>query len=237
MLTAGELSFVQLKILSKFIRGGELSYSEAKPDGVENDLYKYHLNFLIEKAILVKSEKKYALTEYGKYLVQTLDVFGIPKGMFKVSVIPYVVRTENGVQQLLMHKRLRHPYFGDVETVSGKVLPGESVEDAANRKLKEETGVEAECKFIGVVRKIRTSTKEELFEDTLYHVCLGTNPKGTLLPKTEFGENYWVDFPQAYQAVKNNVTYGEYTEKTLHRVEDGNTELFYWVERLQLKRV
>lgn len=185
MFQQRDLSYIQLRILEKFIQKQNLSYSQAKPGNVDNDLFKYHLGFLAEKEIIIKENEKYSLTDYGKFLVQKLDVFGKSKVFFKVSILPYVVHKG----QLLMQKRLRHPYYGDTETVSGKILPGEFPEIAANRKLKEETGLEAEFKFVGMVRKIRFNKEGDLFEDTLYHVCFGTNPRGELVTKNEFGEN------------------------------------------------
>ena len=115
MFQSRDLSLVQLKILSNFIRKTLLTYTEGRPEDITNDLYKYHLGFLIEKGVVKKVDDKYLLTDYGKRIVQNLDIFGKLNPLFKVSVLIYAIRMSNGVKELLMQKRKREPYFGDIE--------------------------------------------------------------------------------------------------------------------------
>src|SRR3989344_2507778 len=230
MTQTQELSLVQLKILSKFIQEPKLRYSEGKPPKISNDLYKYHLKFLTEKRLLKKDDNFYSLTEDGKRIAQNLDVFGNPQKLFKVSVLVYLTRTKNGIKELLMQKRLRHPYYGDIETVSGKIKPGESPEEAGLRKLKEETGLSAKIKFVGIIRKIRKNKDGIVFEDTLYHVCTGSNLNGELIAKNEFGENFWAYINEAKRLVEKNKTFGKKTKEIIDKAFEENDKLFYFTE-------
>lgn len=230
-----ELSKIQNEILSKLLRSKGLRYSEAKVQNIDNDLYNYHLQFLVSKKFVEKKDGKYYLTDKGKQYVQKMDVLGRVKKYFKVSVLPYVVRTFKGKRQILLQRRLRHPYFGDIGTVSGKVHVDEKLEEAARRKLKQETGLETDFRLIGVIRKIRRDKEGKVIEDTLYHVCYGEDPEGKLVNINKFGENFWADFTTAINYQRKNITAGKETEKVLKRISKKNIDLFYFHEDIDLK--
>lgn len=229
------LSDIQLKILTKLLRAKGLRYSEAQIREIDNDLYNYHLKFLVSKGFVEKKDNRYYLSNKGKKYVQKMDVSGDVKKYFKLTVLPYVVRTYKGRRQILLQRRLRHPYFGDIGTVSGKVHIDEKVEEAARRKLGEETGLEADFKLLGVVRKIRRDKEGTVIEDSLYHVCYGENPTGKLVSINNYGENFWTDFDAAIKYQRKNITAGKETEKVLERVAKKDFDLFYFHEDITLK--
>ncbi|MBU0975773.1 MAG: NUDIX domain-containing protein [Patescibacteria group bacterium] len=227
-------SEIQLKILTKLLKSNGLRYSEAQVSGIENDLYNYHLQFLVKKKYIAKREGKYSLTDKGKQFVQKLDIKGGVKDYFKFSVLPYVTRKVGDKLQILVQKRLRHPYFGDHATVSGKVHTGEPLESAARRKLLEETGLMCDFKLIGVIRKIRRESNENIIEDTLYHVCHGDEPQGELIAKNEFGENFWTSIEETLKLESKNITASEKSAEILKRIRDRNFEMFYFQEDITL---
>ena len=231
------LSKIQIEILSKLLKSKKLRYSEAQIRSIDNDLYNYHLQFLVKKGYILKDAKGYKLTDKGKVFVQQIDSKGKVKKYFKVSVLPYVVRSVKNKKEILIHKRLRHPYLGDHETVAGKVNVGERIEDAAKRKLLEETGLVCDFALIGVIRKIRRNSKNNVVEDTIYHVCYGDDPEGELISKNEFGENWWGSFQEARKLLRKNITYSKTSEKVLNRVEKEETDLFYYQEDIVLKEM
>jgi len=230
------LSDIQIQILTKLLRSQGLSYSQARPFDVENDLYNYHLQFLVKKGYLEKHNKIYTLSNKGKKFILNIDSFGRIKELFRVSVLPYVVRVHKGKKEILAHKRTRQPYLGDIESVAGRVKLAERIEEAAKRKLMEETGLEADFNFIGIHRKIRRDNNKKIIEDTFYHVLYGENPNGKLIEKNEFGENSWIDFPSMYKMQKNNITASPITEKILKRIEKKDLSLFYFQEEMEISR-
>lgn len=179
-----------------------------------------------------KNGNVYTLTIEGKKFVANMDLLGNLKQTFKVSVVLYVV---NGAK-ILAQKRLRHPFFGDITSVAGKVLPGEKIEAAASRKLKEETGLVGSFKLLGVHRKIRKTKQGEVIEDTFYNVCVCRRPEGELEEKNMFGENFWVEFGQMIEWEKKNADTGKTDIEIIERIRDNNDELFYFEEETVVER-
>ncbi len=234
-----EVNEVQLEILARLTTSsGGLRYSEMKPDDeyLENDLYNYHLQFLVKNELVRKEGNLYQITEKGKVLTTNIDALGKVQQLFKVSVALQVVRQVNGKREILRHKRFRHPFYGDVTSVSGKVHHGELIEQAAKRKLLEETGLQAEFTHLGVIRKIRKDKQGNLIEDTFYHVCYAENPEGELIAKNVYGENFWTDFNQAIELLKSNVDTGKHDLEILNRIRNQNFDFFYWQQTAEIEK-
>jgi UPF0288 family protein (methanogenesis marker protein 3) len=148
---------IQRQILTLLMSAeAEQRYSELMIPGIENDLFNYHLQNLVKKGLLVKTTSSYALTELGKKEVSSFDVQGNQRQFFKVSVALAVFR--NDYSELLVQKRTRNPFYGDITTIAGKVLPGEKIVDAARRKLQEEANLSSLFTFVGVLRKLKEIT-------------------------------------------------------------------------------
>jgi len=230
------LSYVQLKILANALKGNSLRYTDLKPEDIEQDLFNYHLRFLLEKRYLKKEDDLYTLTEFGKKYVIQIDTKGEYKSLFRVSVIAVSIRENENKTEIMMQKRLRHPYYGDtVMGVSGKVNQAEFIVDTAQRKLLEETSLTGKFKFLGVVRQIRKDSRDILIEDTLYHVCLTRNPEGQLAKSNDYGVNFWYDFDKdkILDLEKDNITFNPFDEKFIDIILNPPNELFY-IEDLQV---
>jgi len=92
--------------------------------------------------------------------------------------------------------RKSNPSYGKVGVMGGVVLKGELIEPAATRKLKQETGLDAEFKLIGSERRIMYKSGE-LFSDLLFPIAYADTYSGELLEDTNFGHNIWVSIDQA----------------------------------------
>lgn len=221
----------QIQILTKVLNSKGLRYSEAKPDvEIDDDLYNYHLQFLVKKKFLKKEGGLYLLTDKAKTYVHRLDAKGEVYPYFKVSVILFVKREVDGKSEALMHERLREPYIGDVETIAGKVLWGESFEEAAKRKLEEEAGLVAEFKLIGAIRSIRRDVDNKVIEDTIYHTCYAENPKGKLVIENEFGRNMWLDYDSASKGYSNRKVASELSDKVFEDLIIFNNHTSFYIQ-------
>ena len=224
---------IQLKILTKLTTSGDGSrYMRLKPEEIESDKFNYHLKYLIGKGLVDKKDNLYGLTVEGRKYISNLDALGNVRETFKVSVALYAVKDN----QILLQKRLRHPFFGDITSVAGKVLPGEKVEEAASRKLLEETGLRAKFKLIGINRKIRKDKDGEILEDTFYHICLTQNPTGELVAKNIFGENFWATLEEALDYESKNVDTGVHDLEIINRIKSKNYQWFYFQSEATLLR-
>lgn len=225
-----DLSLVATKILTSFIHHPTLTYSQAQPGDVDNDLYKYHLKFLLTKGLIEKSTNQYNLTTSGQQLVHQLSSQGQLQDTFQVSVMCYVTLGD----QVLMHKRTRQPFLGDLEFVTGKMQLGEAPENAAARKLLEESGLTATFTFLGIIRKIRYIETNKLFQDTIYHVCKTSYPTGKLITKNDWGENFWLPKDQVGESQKNNLTRSPVTDQLIQGLIADCLNNFYLVDTLHL---
>ncbi len=192
-------SNIQNQILTKLLKTKGLKYGEIKWKGVSNDLFNYHLQFLVKKGLIDKKDETYSLSTLG--VKHVADEYPInPKGevanLFKINVITIVSRKGKNGLEILNQTRARHPSFNKKGVMGGSIKRGENILDAAKRKLKEETGLIADFILLGNERRIQYAN-EEIFSDILFYICYSTKTKGSLTEKTEFGKNEWVSIDEA----------------------------------------
>jgi 8-oxo-dGTP pyrophosphatase MutT (NUDIX family) len=194
------LSSIQNNIISKLKNSKSLRYSELQPKDIPNDLFNYHLQHLVKKELIIKNPKGYSLSERGiRYVADPYPNNNVVSSLFKVNVITIVSRVRNGKIEILNQVRKSNPSFGKVGVMGGVVLKGELIEDAAKRKFKQETGLDAEFKHIGTERRIMYKNGE-LFSDLLFPIMYSSKCTGELLVDSDFGHNMWVSINQAIKS-------------------------------------
>ncbi len=196
---AQSFSPIQNYIFSHLKNAKIKRYSELQPENVPNDLFNYHLQFLVKKGFVNRSEDGYCLSETGVKHVADYNPATNDSGtanLFKVNVLTVVSRIYNKKIQILNQIRKSNPSYGKIGIMGGVVRKGESIEDAASRKLKAETGLEANFKLIGMQRRIMY-IKNELFSDVIFPIAYSDECEGELLEDTEYGHNMWVDIDTA----------------------------------------
>jgi ADP-ribose pyrophosphatase YjhB (NUDIX family)/predicted transcriptional regulator len=221
---------VQKDILLNILRSERpLNYAKLLPIEMklESDRFNYHLQYLVKEGLIEKAEDGYLLTLFGTKSLAKVTALGYFEATSRMSLALVLFRFEKGVRQVLLHKRLRHPFYGDYSFIAGKIKRGELIEEAAKRKLLEESGLNSDFKFVGVLRKIRYNDKGNLIDDTSHHYCVATEYSGNLLEKNEYGENSWHDINTAVELMMNGFDDGEEDEAIFKSISEGELSRFY----------
>jgi 8-oxo-dGTP diphosphatase len=184
----------QKLILKKLATTPSARFHELNVPFLESEHMNYHLQKLVDIGLVIKTNGEYALSNFGKDYANLMDdeVVHLEKQP-KTSVLLRVVREVEGEIQHLLCRRLKHPYFGKVGRLSGKVQFGETLVEAARRELFEETGLTADNPILEhIYHKLRTDENGRCVQDVLFYRYLIVNPAGTLIETTDVQENFWI---------------------------------------------
>lgn len=186
----------QTSILRELLFRPQSGYSELqKPTGLTSDHFNFHIKRLVEIGFVRKVKTGlYALTPRGKEYANKLDTDkNTIERQPKVAVLMAVAKIINGKKHYLAQERLKQPYYGYWGFPTGKIRWGETIIEAANRELKEETGLAADYKIVGTYHEHAYQEENgELLEDKIFFVVVCKNPTGKLIEQFEGGVNRWV---------------------------------------------
>lgn len=165
-----------------------------KQTNLTSDHFNFHIKKLLDSGYIEKTKDDYRLSHSGKEYANRLDTdeHAIEKQP-KISVALVVERMRDGEREFLCQQRLKQPFYGFWGRLGGKVRWGESLEDAAARELKEETGLDASFTFKMVFRKrdYRSDT-HELLEDKVFMIMYADSYSNELIERYEGGLNRWM---------------------------------------------
>ena len=213
---------IQNNIISALKNGILKRYADLQPKNIPNDLFNYHLQFLVKKGLVDRFEDGYSLSKKGvKYVADVQEEPGITNNhLFKINVLMILSRIENGKLQILQQVRKSNPSFGKIGVPGGVVRRGESLEDAAKRKLKIETGLTADFKILGTLRRF-LYVKNELFSDVFFPIAYANKFYGELIKETEYGENKWIGINEAIKNESAEFDSIVYLPKVLMAIKNG----------------
>lgn len=188
------MSEMQIEILRQVMFGNKMSYSDIHEITENHDLFNYHLRELVKSEYLSKDSGIYSLAKKGKQFVSHMEEDGTSQKQFKVSMFIDLIRREKGKYQMLLHRRLKHPHYGYIGAVTGKLKWGQCIKDNVSRELEEELDISVnEMKVIGVVREIFKNKEMELVGDGVFFVIVVEKWEGDIPEKGEEGEYFWCD--------------------------------------------
>ncbi len=185
---------LQLKILSKLLFAPKSRFKDLNVDSLSTDNFSYHIKALLNASLIKKEGSYYLLTHKGKIVAAKLDT---DTNKFekqpKVSVILIPHKKESGKKLFLIQQRTKEPYYGYWGFVSGKIRWGETLSETGRRELKEETGLDGDCRFCYEIHEmVYNKGTDEMLEDKFFHIVEITNVSGELVNKTKDGINQWV---------------------------------------------
>lgn len=184
----------QMKILRQLLFVPHERFSALqKATGLTSDHANFHIKQLVEAGLVrhvLKSYGTYELTRKGKEYANRMDTDEqVIEKQPKLSVVLDIQREDGRV---LHQERIKQPYYGYWGRPTGKIRWGESILEAAERELMEETGLNAELTVVGFYHKLDYDETGELLEDKYLCLVRGIHPKGKLLLESDGQRNEWL---------------------------------------------
>lgn len=200
----GAMHETQMRILGDLAQVKSARFSDlTKATGLTSDHANFHIKKLIERGFVEhvpKTYGEYRLTRAGKdYSTRMNTALSTIERPPKISVVLWVTNEQG---EVLRQQRLKQPYYGYWTRPTGKVKRGEAILDAAARKLKEETGLEADMRIVGVEHRIDHDKQGSLYDDKYLFMIEGTHPRGTLIVEQAGMHNYWMSEAEYAQKEK-----------------------------------
>lgn len=168
---------IQREIIKR-LTGGVRRFSELKPDGMESNIFMYHLKALIRADLVAKQDGAYALTSSGITYVDRLSAATNTLRLQPKLIAILVVDTPSGSRAVL--ERHREPYVGSFMLPSGKMHFGESLAGHATRELLEKTGLTTPLTYTKLAN-ISIARDATLLTQAVAAVWTATVPDGTPL--------------------------------------------------------
>ena len=181
---------IQRSIVYRLALTTSLTFSELKPDTLENKLFTYHLKKTVSAGLVEKNaDGRYALTAEGRVLgVHVLDnTEAIIDRAY--SVLFLVIRRKSDGAWLL-YKRGSHPLYGRVGFMHVTPNATESSLETAAQVCKQRTGLDATFRALGSgFFRVYEGEKLESFTNFTLLVC--EDAEGELQGDDELAEYFW----------------------------------------------
>ena len=181
---------IQQQIIQKLSFIKKARYSEIKPKNIDGNVFVYHLNLLKKDNYIDSVDKRYFLTSKGKNFIDRISFID-----FKERIQPKIVTTiiiENKGKYLLYNQK-RGAFIDKISFPYGKIHLEERLQEAAERELKEKSGLIADLKHKGDVY-LTIHNETELVSHMLLHVFYSNKFSGELKRDYIGGECFWGNF-------------------------------------------
>lgn len=221
----------QVAILRHLLFAPEAGFADMqKATDLTSDHFNFHVKKLVAEGYVEKTDTGYRLSRKGKEYANRMDTDEneIEKQP-KVSVVVTLERqNESGEREFLYQQRLKNPYFGFWGRLGGKMRWGESVIEAANRELMEETGLTAKFSYKLMYHK-RDFDKASgrLLEDKIFLCVYATEFGGELIERFEGGFNKWMTRDEFHQQDKRFESVDEFMDLMDQGVTFAEREFYY----------
>ena len=184
---------IQRAIVMKLKSAESLSFSDLKPDELDNKLFTYHLKIAIREGFVEKTDVgTYKLTSAGKKLWKRMSDSPEKISERAYSVLFLIIR--DSTDRWLLYRRKTHPVLGKTAFMHATPHADMSIPESATYDTKAKTGLRCSFKVIGS-GFFRTYDSEQLVNFTNFTLLLSTDPQGTLTQQDEFADYFWAEDP------------------------------------------
>lgn len=225
---------IKRHIIGQLLKKKSLKYSELMPEEVDNVLFNYHLQHLVKNGLLDKRENYYSLNVLGMKLTANITDSGLYFPKFVCRYRMYLINDD----KVLLMKRTRTCWIGDITGLSSKVVMGTGIEERANVRMKEKAGIDTRMKWVGTIRTLAFNSKKDLIDDSMYFICYSTSYRGKL---KEIDDNdsplSWYSIDEAIKFEETNKGSGDKTVEVLKRFKTGNFTPFAFEEYIQAESI
>lgn len=178
---------IKRKVLQKLMHNPGTNFNTLWNKEGESNKFAYHLKQLESIGLIEKKgDGMYYLSQEGKELALFIDGATGKNVKRPLVSLLLVLFDDNG--NILLHERLKEPFYGYYGYPGAKVDFGETILDCAKRELFEETNLEADLEEVGLLNYVTYEGDSVAFHHTQF-VIKCTNPKGILKEKDREG-NY-----------------------------------------------
>jgi 8-oxo-dGTP diphosphatase len=138
-------------------------FSELRAEGVESNLFQYHLRHLIRNNLVEKCGEGYRLAPAGLYYADRFSP--VHKGERPQPKLVTIAVLRNEAGQALLQQKPRQPWLGQYHLPAGKIHTGETTGEAVTRELEEKTGLHIEHMLFRSIVQVRVFKHGELVSD------------------------------------------------------------------------
>lgn len=182
------MHYIQKYVLSRLAKLDNCRYRDIKPKDVEGNLFAYHLAQLMKQGLVQHQGNYYSLTAAGmRHVDQLSSLTEQPRIQPKIVT---QIACQNSDGEWLLYRRNRQPFKGMIGFPYGKIHLGETIQVAANRELKEKSGLTANLTHIGEAYVI-SYEQDQLVSHMLFHIFLAKDFRGNLTEEGDYGQFFW----------------------------------------------
>jgi ADP-ribose pyrophosphatase YjhB (NUDIX family) len=184
------MNWIRQYILVELTRQSTRRYSQLRPDGVEGNLFAYHLERLMKEGLVERSDRAYRLSVKGRQYAGTLSL-DTGRTRQQPKILTAVV-ARNEQDEYLLVRWHREPNTDLISFPHGMVHFGRTIGEMAAVELAEKAGLEADLRYMGEVY-VRGMRDHEVDRHMLVHLFEATNwrPGRQDELRPEVCEHFW----------------------------------------------
>lgn len=215
---------IQREIVRRLLLAESLRFTELKPDGMESNIFMYHMRQLAKNQVVEKVNGRYQLGVNGlRYADNISSQSFMPSRQPKLLSVVVIYSTQG---DLLFARRHRQPFIGTLMFMSGKQHFGEDPKAHAERELVEKmelTGIDLRRRGLFDLRISLPGAGEPLTH-IVAHVYSGVYDGLAPNPHSEYFSYEW--HPPSYFKNKAEI-FLPGTEKVYKLLRNNPDKLFF----------